>query len=111
MQITLQELKILVKEPYLTRGKEYFRDRLIELISIKSDRLEARVAGSSIYRVSIVYSDKKLVGTCSCIAFFDYGPCKHIAATGFTIIAHTNGSYKPSEEYFERIRFLDKIEH
>ncbi len=112
MEISEKELTYFIGEPYLSRGKTYFKEGLIELLKIEDEKVTARAAGSSIYRISLTRKKRKLSGHCSCVAFIEFGPCKHLAATGFALIAHqkSGNQYKPSEEYFERTEAYDKIE-
>jgi uncharacterized Zn finger protein len=50
-------------------------------------------------------------GRCSCPAYADFGPCKHIAATGFAAIAHdeTEG-YHPNETLVETLEEASELE-
>jgi len=50
-----------------------------------------------------------LSGNCTCPAFEDFGPCKHIAATAFAVIAHNENSYEPHPAAFDRIEELHVI--
>jgi len=110
MKITQEELHSLIKEPYLTRGKAYFRDGLVDLISIKPHQVKAHAVGTRVYKVILERRDDKIDGDCSCPAFEDFGPCKHMAATGFALLQYDDGGYEPSDEYFNRTEFFNTIE-
>lgn len=110
MKMTRDELHSFVEEPYLTRGKAYFKDGLIDLISIKPHQIKAHAVGTRVYKVTLNRRDGKINGNCSCPAFEDFGPCKHIAATGFALIQYYEGGYKPSEKYFDRVEYFNEIE-
>lgn len=103
MNITINELCSLVAEPYFSRGKKYFKEGLIEIQTSSEKQVQAQAAGSMMYQITIKRTNKNLIPYCSCQAFSDYGPCKHIAATCLALIElQSNRKYKPSEEYFER---------
>ena len=86
MKITLEDIYELIEEPYLSRGKEYFRDGLVKMITVKAELVKARVSGTSIYAVRLTLKNNLLQGHCSCPAFCDFGPCKHMAATCFALL-------------------------
>lgn len=109
MYITFEDIVVYIKEPYLSRGKGYFKDGLVELFYISSNNVKARVAGTQIYSVILSRKNKLIEGTCSCVAFSDYGPCKHLAATAFAVLQYNRDGYKPSEEYYDRIQIYDKL--
>ena len=95
MKIRLEDVRKLVQEPYLSRGKEYFLDGLVKLMSVQSNAVKARIAGTRVYTVSLTLKSTTIGGGCSCPAFTDFGPCKHMAATCFAVL---NGSYKSANE-------------
>jgi uncharacterized Zn finger protein len=107
VNITAAVLSKLISEPYFTRGREYANKGLVKFVSIKSDKVIAHVAGTHIYRVIFSYKKTALMGDCSCQAFYEFGPCKHMAATGFAFIEYQRNGYKPSEEYEEQARYFD----
>lgn len=110
MNLTKIELQALVDEPYFSRGEAYFKDGLVDLISIKQNHVRALATGTSIYKVSFKRKGNLIEGYCTCPAFEDFGPCKHIAATGFALIKCHESGYEPSDEYFERAEFFNAIE-
>lgn len=110
MEITHDELKSLIEEPYLSRGKAYFQEGLVDLIIIKPAQVKARAVGTRAYTVKLIRKGERIDGECSCPAFEDFGPCKHMAATGFALIHHYQQGYEPSDEYFERMEFFTAIE-
>ena len=63
------------------RGVEYHKDGQVEIISIDSARVLARVIGSEVYRSQLQGTGRKFSGECSCPAFSDWGFCKHLVAT------------------------------
>ncbi len=87
MQITEPDLELLVDEPYRSRGARYAREGLVELLQSDDNSARARVHGTHHYRVSLAWEDGALSGDCACPAFEDRGPCKHMAALGYALIA------------------------
>ena len=110
MKLHQEDLQRLVGSPYFERGKAYFKDGLIKFVSIDKAKVTARAAGTGIYTVMLWYKKNELDGTCTCVAFREHGPCKHIAATGLALIQHNAVGYKPSQEFNERSERLDEFE-
>src|ERR1700722_17579419 len=109
MHILESEARTLVSEPYFTRGRQYLKDGLIDFKKIEDAKVTARAAGSFLYEITLIPKNNKLSGTCSCPAFSDFGPCKHIAATGLALIKHNQGGYRPSKQYQESQQRHDLI--
>ena len=112
MKITRAQLEELIDDDtFMERGESYFESGAVKLVSIKEKSVEAESLGSRLYQINL-YFDKEngyLDGDCSCPAFEDYGPCKHIAATGLALIAQNNDGYNPSEEFEDRRSELTRI--
>jgi len=106
MKITQEEICLLVNKPCLSRGKIYFKEGMVELTVVEFDRVSAWVIGSRAYEVSFKRIAQTIHGHCTCPAFRDEGSCKHLAAAGFALIQHYEGSYEPSEAYFEKASFF-----
>lgn len=112
MKITTSDLTNLIDEPYLSRGQEYFQGGLVELISIGAGEVKAKAVGSRVYRVTLTNKRSRLEGQCSCPAFEDFGPCKHMAAVGFAVIASQSEGYSPSSvcrEYIEQQASFEEV--
>jgi uncharacterized Zn finger protein len=110
MNISYEEVRRLAAEPYFSRGKEYFDDRLVDLLSVSSDSVKACVAGTQVYTVTLKRKDRIIEAICTCPAFDDFGPCKHLVAVGLAVLEHHRNGYKPSHEFLERMRERQKIE-
>lgn len=109
MKICLEQIHKLIQEPYLSRGKEYFNDGMVKIIDIKSDSVKALIAGTYIYKVSLKIKDAILEGHCSCPAFTDFGPCKHIAATCFAVLGSSYENWNREASYrFDDYENLEK---
>lgn len=106
MNIEQKELSF-IDDRYFKRGKQIAKEGAIILDKISPERIEAYAIGTSIYQVNLfrAANSKQLMGTCNCPAFLDFGPCKHIAATG---LAYLQAGYKPNEWCYEQIDALKK---
>ena len=114
MNISRHELNALVNSRYVKRGEQIVQEGSIVLDRISSESIHAYAIGTGIYQITLSRSDttKQLTGICSCPAFLDFGPCKHIAAAG---LARLQPGYMPDEwcceqkENFKKtIYFLNK---
>jgi uncharacterized Zn finger protein len=75
----------------LSRGKDYFKDDLVENLELTDDESwEAEVCGSDIYYVSVKLKVDKIVDwNCDCP--YDWGPvCKHSTAVFYAIRKNRN---------------------
>lgn len=99
------------------RGKEYFKDRMVEEIAydLARDHIEAEVSGSSgyLYDVAITAASRGVDAECSCP--FEGYPCKHIVAVLLTFLKKKDDLLKQSTErkkklisLKERVRALSK---
>lgn len=86
MNILMKHVLELINEPYLTRGKEYFYNRTVRITQIRGNTVKARIAGSRVYQATLTLKNNKLLGTCNCPAFTDFGPCKHLAAVCYAVM-------------------------
>ena len=110
MKITLEQIKVLVDEPYFSRGEKYFKDGMIKISSVSEREVKAKVLGSVVYAVELFLAKEGIDGRCSCPAFHDIGPCKHIAAVGIALIAHKKGKYQASFDCADQIDEYEKFE-
>lgn len=109
MKIRLEDIRSFIQEPYLSRGKEYFSDGLVKLLVVKSNEVKARIAGSSVYTVLLTFKNNALGGRCSCPAFVDFGPCKHMAATCFALLNTSQPHMNEDAAYrFDEVEGLEK---
>jgi len=109
LRLTEEQLKRYVDQRYIDRGQSYFEAGLVVLNEIKSNLVEASCVGSRVYQVTLMLNSNRLSTNCTCPAFEDFGPCKHIAATALTVMAHNKGSYEPNSDAFDRIEELHII--
>jgi uncharacterized Zn finger protein len=86
----------LIEEPYLSRGRDYFDQGKVQIISVDESQCKSKVIGSYVYRATLWYDGPFLSGECSCPAFVYYGLCKHMAATGFALINLDRKKYRSS---------------
>jgi len=63
------------------RGWDYFEKGAVRLTAVGSERVEAVVFGSQLYRVELDPRAEDLAADCTCAYFRDSGFCKHLWAT------------------------------
>lgn len=110
MEISIRDVKNLVNEPYFSRGTGYFEDGMVKFTSIEKTRVTAITLGTRVYETSLFIKKSGLDGACSCPAYDDYGPCKHMAATGLALIAYKKKKYVSSEEIEEKAEEIKELE-
>lgn len=73
-------LRSFAGDKAFARGQAYFREGLVELLSIEPNRVVARVAGTQDYATIVLWQDSSFDGECTCPAFARDGFCKHMVA-------------------------------
>lgn len=107
MQITAEHIIELFDERYRERGMQIVRDGMVELLNITDSNVTAQCLGTRMYQIKLELDDGKLVGECTCPAFRDFGPCKHMAAVAHAI---RQSAYAPCEEYEEAKEEAERVE-
>ncbi|WP_353274033.1 SWIM zinc finger domain-containing protein [Wolbachia endosymbiont (group A) of Ennomos erosarius] len=79
MRLYYKDIKNLLKESYLSSGRDYFNKGKVRNVSINKSHAKSEVVGSSVYRVKLEYDGPFLSGKSFCPAFCYFGPCKHMA--------------------------------
>ena len=100
----LETLCELAGDKVFTRGKDYYRDGAVEILSIDRGRVLARVEGTDDYRTEITGRGTQIGGECSCPAFGDWGFCKHMVATALAANAAGNPPEAEGADPLSRIR-------
>lgn len=109
MTINERHIHDYVDERYVERGKDYCKQGLVHLDNISTANIAAKCVGSRIYSVYLKLHQGRILGECNCPAFDDYGPCKHIAAVAFAVIARQKGKYSPSPACIERLKIHQRL--
>jgi tetratricopeptide (TPR) repeat protein len=81
LRFEVKALRELAGDKVFARGADYYRDGQVVILSIRADRVVARVAGTEDYRTELSGRGANIEGQCSCPAFADWGFCKHMVAT------------------------------
>jgi uncharacterized Zn finger protein len=110
MKLTHDQISALIEERYIERGRAYVEAGLLELTEVTPARVTARCAGTKVYRVTLTLKGKRLSGDCTCPAFDEFGPCKHMAATGLAVMAQANKGYTPGGIFLARKKAVTAIE-
>ena len=84
------------------RGKEYFDDDCVEILSLEPKRVLALVAGTDDYRTIVRQDKNRIGGECSCPAFGDFGFCKHMVAAA--LAANAAGDDSEAAGALPRVR-------
>ena len=103
MDITHAQICELFEPRYMERGWSYMSSGAVVLTDIQPDRVNATCGGTQLYEVTLTLTDGKLSGRCTCPAVDSFGPCKHMAATAFTVIEQVSNRYRPNRAFVERI--------
>jgi hypothetical protein len=76
------QLRYLFSGPAVTRGRTYYVRGAVRILSFDNNAVQAVVAGSSRYKVSLRLAENSVVLDCNCSFKAEYQkPCKHIWAT------------------------------
>lgn len=97
-------LRDLVGNKVFARGEAYWRDGLVQLLTVGPKRVLAEVAGTEDYRVELMGRGESVDGSCSCRAFSDWGYCKHLVATALATNAAGSDGEAEGAGMFARIR-------
>jgi uncharacterized Zn finger protein len=97
-------LREFAGEKVFARGVGYHEDGRVEIISIDSARVLARVIGSEVYRSELETVGRKFSGECSCPAFSDWGFCKHLVAIALAANDLEPGAVEQAANRLSKIR-------
>ena len=96
-----QQIKQLANNASYQRGVEYFENGAVRKITRRGDTFEAKVSGSSQYRVSLeIEKGGDLDFECSCPYDHD-GICKHSVALGLAVLSEFSGTFKDAPKTSE----------
>jgi hypothetical protein len=100
----IETLRELAGDRSFTRGKDYFRDGCVQILSLGSKRVVAEVSGAEDYRTVLTGRGEDIDGECSCPAFKEQGFCKHMVATALAVNAAGEGAEAEAGAALSRIR-------
>jgi tetratricopeptide (TPR) repeat protein len=100
----IETLRKLAGDRSFARGKDYFRDGCVQILSLGSKRVVAEVSGTEDYRTVLTGRGEDIDGECSCPAFEDQGFCKHMVATALAANAAGDGAEGEANAALSRIR-------
>lgn len=103
MQLTQQQINDFIEELYRERGRRYCEAGMVDLKSIQPAKICAKCVGTLIYSVELSLKNGRLFGDCTCPAYVNFGPCKHLAAVAYAVVSQQNDSYSPSSACIERL--------
>ncbi len=103
MRIKKQQINDFIEERYRERGRQYYEEGLVDIERIETAKISAKCVGTHIYSVTLSSKKGRLYGECTCPAYEDYGPCKHLAAVAYAAISHQKDTYSPNSACLERL--------
>lgn len=103
--ITDKHLQDLAGERSYDRGCAYFESGAVERLTVRNNRITARVAGSDLYTVKLWPEGRELEWDCTCPMGEDGAFCKHAVATGLAWLQrHEDGSSGETDAHLETLR-------
>ncbi|WFU14103.1 DUF6880 family protein [Bradyrhizobium sp. CB3481] len=79
-RFSIDALRDLAGDKTFARGEAYHRDGQVQILIVEPGRVLAQVAGTEDYRTELTGRGSVIGGDCSCVAFRDWGICKHMVA-------------------------------
>ncbi|WP_372025198.1 SWIM zinc finger family protein [Tistrella mobilis] len=87
IRIDIDSLLDEIAPSIVSRGERYHHDSRVTTLDADPHRVLARVEGTEPYITRLfIDRDGHVDGDCSCPAYENYGPCKHMVAVGLTIL-------------------------
>ncbi|WP_372071966.1 SWIM zinc finger family protein [Tistrella mobilis] len=87
IRIDIDSLLDEIAPSIVSRGERYHHDGRVTILDAVPHRVLARVEGTEPYITRLfIDRDGHVDGDCSCPAYENYGPCKHMVAVGLTIL-------------------------
>ena len=85
IELNMEQVRSMFDRKTFDRGMEYYRENRVQNVrhTVESGlpKMDCRVHGDSTYQVTIKEQEKgRLLCGCSCIQFYLYNTCKHLAA-------------------------------
>ena len=86
-RIDINSLLDEIAPSIVSRGQRYHHEGRVTILDADPNRVLARVEGTEPY-ITRLFIDRHghVDGDCSCPAYENYGPCKHMVAVGLTIL-------------------------
>lgn len=78
MKLTRERIRREAGSDIFRRGEKYYKNKRVTLINIEVDKIEAEVAGTTPYRVTVQEIGENLYSSCTCPY---WTTCKHVVAT------------------------------
>lgn len=83
--LTREKLLNLAGEKFFTRGEDYHKRGLVDLVYHADDAALAKVYGTHVYLVEFGFDEDGFKADCTCPAMEDWHSCKHIVAAGLAV--------------------------
>src|ERR1700727_2633956 len=73
-------LSLQFEQRVQSKGFGLFREHAVRVTGESPRHLHAMVTGGRLYEVRVTYTDNRLLVSCECPYFADFGTCKHLWA-------------------------------
>src|SRR4051794_1298277 len=104
LRFDVDAVRDVAGQKVFARGVAYHEGGNVEIVSLDSARVTAKVIGSGGYRCQLVGVGKNFSGECSCRAFEDWGFCKHLVPTALTANSLGPEAVERAANRFAKIR-------
>ena len=101
------KLAFQVEKKTQWKGYQIFNSHGIRVLQTKPYTFQTMVTGNGSYEVDLLYEEGSLVVHCTCPAYDQYGPCKHIWAA---ILEADKQGALPGAQNASRLRIVDLLE-
>lgn len=93
---------------YIKRGQDIVYDKAVVIKTMQPTYLNGYIMGTAVYVATLTFSTDIIQGECTCPAFEDFGPCKHMAALGIAGLLQEKNNYSPSKQAIEEANFFEE---
>ena len=107
MNVNLEQLEAMAGESTRRRGKAYYREGRVKVLSADGERViaEVRGSGSNVYRTHLQESAGELVARCSCPVGLN---CKHGVAVAYRFLESKRDAAPPAAGLEHWLSALDQ---
>lgn len=100
-KINLKMISSSIGASSVAKARDYVSCDFVKIKKIENNKVRAVVLGSFPYTVTLKIEKNDIGGRCSCPAYDNYGPCKHMAATTLVLLSIQNGKGKYAQKWNE----------
>ncbi|WP_226037295.1 DEAD/DEAH box helicase [Aquibacillus saliphilus] len=111
LPVSKDEIKALFSEPFYRRGLTYFNHGHIQHLYYEKSQNKwyGKVSGNDLYAVMIEIKNHDINYDCECLAFSQYGECKHVVACLLEVERRQDNSSPVQVQNFKKERQQEAI--